>query len=48
VATLFEGTAEAGRYYITTFDAAHLASGIYFYRLRTELKTDVRRMMLVK
>ncbi len=48
VATLFEGTAEAGRYYVATFDAAGLASGIYFYRLVTEQKTDVQKMMLVR
>jgi hypothetical protein len=48
VVTLFEGVAEAGRYYALPFNAADLASGVYFYRLVTEQKTDVRRMMLVK
>ena len=48
VVTLFEGVAEAGRYYAVPFNAANLASGVYFYRLVTEQKTDVRRMMLVK
>ncbi|MBK7259694.1 MAG: T9SS type A sorting domain-containing protein [Ignavibacteriae bacterium] len=48
VVTLFEGVAEAGRYYAVPFNAASLASGVYFYRLVTEQKTDVRRMMLVK
>jgi hypothetical protein len=48
VMTLFEGVAEAGRYYALPFNAANLASGVYFYRLVTESKTDVRRMMLVK
>ncbi len=48
VVTLFEGVAEAGRYYAVPFNAASLASGVYFYRLVTERKTDVRRMMLVK
>jgi hypothetical protein len=48
VATLFDGTAEAGHYYVATFDASKCASGIYFYRLTTEKKTDVKRMMLVK
>jgi hypothetical protein len=48
MATLFEGTAEAGRYYVATFDAASLATGIYFYRLTTEKKNDVKRMLLVK
>jgi hypothetical protein len=48
VTTLFDGTAEAGRYYTSTFNAAGLASGIYLYRLTTEQKTDVRKMLLVK
>ena len=48
VVTLFDGVAEAGRYYAVPFNAADLASGVYFYRLVTEKKTDVRRMMLVK
>ncbi len=48
VVTLFEGVAEAGRYYAVPFNAANLASGVYFYRLVTENKTDVKRMMLVK
>jgi hypothetical protein len=48
VVTLFDGMAEAGRYYAVPFNAANLASGVYFYRLVTEKKTDVRRMMLVK
>jgi hypothetical protein len=48
VVTLFEGVAEAGRYYAVPFNAANLASGVYFYRLVTENKTDVKRMLLVK
>jgi hypothetical protein len=48
VATLFDGTAEAGRYYVATFNATGLATGIYLYRLTTDRKTDVRKMLLVK
>lgn len=48
VATMFDGVAEAGRYYVATFNATGLASGVYFYRLTTEKKTDIKRMMLVK
>ena len=48
VATLFDGTAEAGRYYVATFDASRLATGIYFYRITTEKKNDVKKMLLVK
>jgi hypothetical protein len=48
VATLFDGVAEAGRYYLATFNAQRLASGVYFYRLSTDQKVDVKRMLLVK
>ncbi len=48
VATLFDGTAEAGRYYVSTFDATGLASGIYIYRLTTEQKNDVHKMLLLR
>jgi hypothetical protein len=48
VLTLYDGVAEAGRYYVATFDASRLASGIYFYRLTTDSKTDVKKMLLVK
>jgi hypothetical protein len=48
VATLFDGVAEAGKYYVAKFDASHCASGVYFCRLTTDHKTDVKRMMLVK
>jgi len=48
VATLFDGTAEAGRYYVATFNATGLATGIYLYRLTADEKTHVRKMLLVK
>ncbi len=48
VATMFDGTAEAGRYYVIKFDAVDIASGIYFYRLATDQKTDVRKMLLLR
>ena len=48
VATLFDGTAEAGRYYVATFNASGLASGIYFCRLTTDQKMNLRKMLLVK
>jgi hypothetical protein len=47
VQVLVNGEIEAG-YHSVQFNAAGLASGIYFYRLATEQKTDVKRMMLVK
>jgi hypothetical protein len=48
VATLFDGVAEAGHYYVATFDASRLASGVYIYRIKTDSKTDVKKMLLVK
>ena len=48
VAMLFNGVAEAGRYYVATFDASRLATGVYIYRLTTDSKTDVKKMLLVK
>jgi hypothetical protein len=47
VATLADGHQNAGRHEVT-FDAKSLASGIYFYRLRTAAFTQTKRMLLVK
>jgi hypothetical protein len=48
VRTLFEGTAEVGRYYRIELDGRDLASGIYIYRLRTETHSDIKKMVLLK
>jgi hypothetical protein len=48
VTTLFDGVAEAGRYYVARFDATNLATGMYIYRLTTDTKSDVKKMLLVK
>jgi len=48
VATLFDGEAQAGRYYRVNFDAARLSSGIYFSRLEFGGKQQVKSMLLVK
>ena len=48
VETLFDGIADGQKEYIVTFDASQLAGGIYFYKIQTATRTDVRRMMLVK
>jgi len=47
VATLFNGRMEAGRHYLS-FDASHLASGIYFYRLRAGAHIETRKMVVLK
>lgn len=46
-AVLVSGDLAAGIYNVD-FDASHLASGVYFYRLETEGFMDVKKMMLVK
>lgn len=48
VATLFNGMAEAGQYYKVRLDAANLPSGVYFYRLQNENKSELRKMILLK
>ena len=47
VATLFNGTQNAGTHSVT-FDASHLASGVYLYRLQAGNTVMTRKMMLVK
>jgi hypothetical protein len=48
VATLFNGTAAAGRH-VVNFDAGHLTSGLYFYSVKIGNEfTSTKKMMLVK
>lgn len=48
VATIFDGIAEAGTYHAARFDASQLASGIYFARLVSNNKTQIKKMVLMK
>jgi len=48
VKTLFDGPAQAERFYDVRFEATGLASGIYFYALQSGSERMVRRMLLVK
>jgi len=48
VATLFNGMADAGRAYVINLDASNLGNGVYFYRLESGSKVDVRKMTLLK
>jgi len=48
VMNLFDAQAEPGRYYQVGLDAAALPSGMYFYRLVTDSRSDVKKLMLLK
>jgi hypothetical protein len=48
VATLFSGIARAGQYIPVTFNAANMASGVYFARLEYNGLSQVQRMLLMK
>lgn len=48
VATLFDGVAEAGKQYSTTFNAAHHTSGMYYARLFSSTEVRTVKMMLLK
>jgi Secretion system C-terminal sorting domain len=47
VATLFSGYLNAGVHALN-FDASHLSSGIYLYRIQTEKSVKTNRMILLK
>ena len=47
VKTLINEYKQAG-YYIISFDASSLSSGIYFYRIKASNYTDTKKMMVVK
>ncbi len=48
VALLFDEIAEPGQYYSIRFDGAHLASGMYFYRLTSGKQTELKKLVLLK
>ncbi len=47
VATLVEGEMEAG-YHNVDFDASHLASGVYLYRLSAGDYIQTRRLVVLR
>ena len=47
VATLVDGKIRAGTYQVP-FDATHLSSGVYFYRLSTSTQSETRKMVVLK
>lgn len=49
VATLFADIAEVGRKYVVEFSAGGgLSSGIYFYTLKNNLKTETKKLLLTR
>ena len=48
IATLFNGTAEPGKFYQFQFDASNLGSGMYIYQLKSGDNVSVKQMMLTK
>jgi hypothetical protein len=48
VCELFNGIAKAGEKQTAVFDAGMVASGIYFYRLESAGKTDIKKMQLIR
>lgn len=48
VATLFNREAEAGKYNQVEFNASNLASGIYFAKLQSGDKVQLKKMMMIK
>ena len=47
VAKMIDGTVAAGSHKVR-FDASHLPTGVYFYRLTTDNKVAVKKMALMK
>ncbi len=48
VATLFNGQVQKNTPYRLTFDGSNMASGIYFYKLQMNNKTEIKKMVLIK
>ena len=47
VATLFDGVKDAGQHSIS-WNAGNMSSGVYFYELKTEKFSSIKKLMLVK
>ncbi len=48
VVRLFDAVAEPGHYYSFDFDGTQLSSGVYVYRIVTDSRTDVKKMLMLK
>jgi hypothetical protein len=48
VSTLFNGEAEPGQIYRVRLDGSKLASGVYYYRLKSGVSADSKRLVLLR
>jgi hypothetical protein len=48
VVTLFDDVAEAGHYQTVRLNGSRLASGMYFYRLASGKKNELKKLLLLK
>jgi arabinogalactan endo-1,4-beta-galactosidase len=48
IAFLFKGAAQASKMYEVEFNGAHLSSGIYYYKLEGNGRTEIKKMILLK
>ncbi len=48
VAALFDDVAEAGTYYRVRLNSSHLATGVYYYRLESGKRKDIKKLVLMK
>jgi hypothetical protein len=48
VISLFNGRAEAGKMYKIKFDGSALSSGVYYYKLTGNNRTEIKKMILLK
>ena len=48
VATIFDGTAEAGKMYQARFDASRMSSGMYYVRLQSNGQAKMQKMVFLK
>ena len=48
IETLFDDEASLGRKYRIRFDASHLAGGVFFYKLTSGSRCEIRKMVVLK
>ena len=48
IAMLYDGVAAPGKFYTVTFHADNLPTGVYFYRLRSDNRMQLKKLLLLK